>query len=354
MIAIVKNLSDSSHSQLLGSRSLGCAGGGLSLNDSGLTLCLEIGLGLGLGSLLGGAGSSLDVDGNARLLGSALALLGSGRLGLALGASSLLSLVALGAISLTLAALLSGLGAVLVASSLDNLDETAENELNAADGVIVAGDHVVDRLRVGVRIDDGDDGDAETDSLLDGVGLADDVHDDECAGLLGHIGDTGEVLLKLIELATEHGSLLLVLGELAAVGLRSGLELTHALDGGADGLGVRERTAEPTLGDVELADGSGGLLDELGNLLLRGNKKDVLASENSVAEELGRLVEKRDALGEIDDVDTVALVEDVVLHLRIPALRLVTEVETSVKHILKANSREGRYRHFHLFVPFNL
>ena len=337
-----------------GGRSLGGTGGGLGLNDGGLTLGLEVSLSLGLGGLLGGAGGGLDVNSYRSLAGSALGAFLRAALGLTLGAGGLLGLVALGAIGLALAVLFSGLGAVLVVSGLDNLGETAENELDAADGVVVAGDDEIDRLGVGVRIDDGDDGDTETDGFLNGVLLADDVNDDDGAGLLGHIGDTGQILLELVELAAEHRSFLLVLGELAAVSLGGSLKLTHALDGRTDRLGVGERAAEPALGDVELADGSRAVLNEFGNLLLGGDEEDVLTGENGVAEELGSFVEESDALGEVDDVDTVALVEDITFHLRVPTLRLVTEVETGVEHILERNTRKGGGRHFHLFVPFNL
>ena len=194
----------------------------------------------------------------------------------------------------------------------------------------------------------------ETDGFLDGIGLTDAVDDDNGAGLLGHLGDTSEVLLKLGELATKHGGLLLVLGELATVGLGRRLELTHALDGRTDRLGVRQRAAEPTLGDVELLDRLGRVLDHLSRLLLRRDEEDLLAVEDRVTEERGGLVEHRDGLREIDDVDAVALVEDVTLHLRIPALGLVTEVQTGVKHVLEGNSRELGGWHFHFVFSFNL
>ena len=149
-----------------------------------------------------------------------------------------------------------------------NISPSNKHELDAPDGIVVAGDDVVDRLRVGVGVDDRDDGDVQSHRLLDSVGLAHDVDDDDRARELGHVGDAGEVLLELVELAAEHRGLLLVLGELAAVGLGGRLELAHAADGRADGLRVRERAAEPTLGHVELLDGLGRALDELGDLLL--------------------------------------------------------------------------------------
>ena len=193
----------------------------------------------------------------------------------------------------------------------------------------------------------------ETDGFLDGVRLADDVNDDDCAGELGHFRNAGEVLLELVELAAEHRGLLLVLGELAAVGLRGRLELAHAADGRTESLRVRERAAEPTLGHVELLDRLGRALDELGDLLLRGDEEDLLAGENRVLEELRGLVEKSDGLREVDDVDTVALVEDVTFHLRVPTLRLMAEVKTGIKHILERDARKGRRRHFHFVFSLN-
>ena len=193
----------------------------------------------------------------------------------------------------------------------------------------------------------------ETHRLLDGVGLANDIDDDERARELRHVGDAGEVLLELVELAAEHRGLLLVLGELAAVGLGGRLELAHAADGRADGLRVRERAAEPALGHVELLDGLGRRLDELGDLLLRRDEEDLLAAEDRVLEELRGLVEEGDGLGEVDDVDSVALVEDVSLHLRVPALRLMAEVKTGIKHVLERDAREGGRRHFHFVFSLN-
>ena len=336
-------------SGLRGGRGLGGGGGGLGGLDVGLPLRGEIGLRLGLGGLLRGARGGLHVGGDAGLRGRALR--GARRLRadarLALRAGGLLGRVALRALGLALAVLLGGLRAVLVVRALDDLREAVQDQLDAADGVVVARDDVVDRLRVGVRVDDRDDGDVQADRLLDGVRLLDAVDDEDAAGLLGHLGDARQVRLELRELAAEHRVLLLVLGELAAVRLRRRLQLAHALDGGAEGLRVGERAAEPALGHVELVDALRRLLDHLGDLLLRRDEEDLLAGEDGVAHERGRLVEELDGLLEVDDVDAVALVEDVAFHLRIPALGLVTEVQTGVKEVLEGDAREGRRRHFH-------
>jgi len=43
------------------------------------------------------------------------------------------------------------------------------------------------------------------------------------------------------------------------------------------------------------------------------------------------VLEQLGGLGEVDDVDPVALAEDVLLHLRVPALRLVSEVDAGLE-----------------------
>ena len=75
---------------------------------------------------------------------------------------------------------------------------------------------------------------------------------------------------------------------------------------------------------------------------------DLLTVENRLAEEFRRLVDECHRLGEVDDVDAVALVEDVGFHLRVPALRLVAEVKPSVEEILKRQARGLGGRHIHL------
>ena len=44
---------------------------------------------------------------------------------------------------------------------------------------------------------------------------------------------------------------------------------------------------------------------------------------------------------EIDDVDPVPLAEDVLLHLRVPALRLVSEVDPRLEQILQRNAAQA-------------
>jgi hypothetical protein len=62
----------------------------------------------------------------------------------------------------------------------------------------------------------------------------------------------------------------------------------------------------------------------------------VLAICGEVADELMRRVEEWDRLLQIEDVNAIALSEDEALHLRVPAIFLVTEVDASFKELLEA------------------
>ena len=76
-------------------------------------------------------------------------------------------------------------------------------------------------------------------------------------------------------------------------------------------------------------------LDDLLGLLLRRHEEDLLALGHHAAEELRRLVDQLDGLGQVDDVDAVALVEDVAFHLRVPALGLVAEMQAGLDEVLE-------------------
>ena len=111
-----------------------------------------------------------------------------------------------------------------------------------------------------------------------------------------------------------------------------------------DRLEVRERAAEPARGDVGHAAARRLDLDRLLRLLLRADEEHRLAvATATAAREVHRLLEQRDGLLEVDDVDAVALGEDVALHARVPAVGLVSEVDAGFEQGLHRR-REGKVR----------
>src|SRR5262249_45439005 len=67
---------------------------------------------------------------------------------------------------------------------------------------------------------------------------------------------------------------------------------------------------------------------------LGADEQDRLALSGQVGNKLRRLFKHFERLLQIDDVNSIALAEDVFLHLGIPALRLMPEVNTRFEQLL--------------------
>ena len=68
-------------------------------------------------------------------------------------------------------------------------------------------------------------------------------------------------------------------------------------------------------------------------------KSTVPRRAGDVGDERVRLLEQRLGLGEVDDVDAAALAEDEPLHLRVPAARLVAEMDAGLQEVLHGHDR---------------
>ena len=224
-----------------------------------------------------------------------------------------------------------GLGDLLLAGTGEaGIGEELAHELDRGDGVVVAGDAVIDHVGIGVGVDEGDHGDAEALGLLDGVLLALGVDDEKGGrGALELTGAT-EVGLQLGELLTQDSLLLLAAQGHGAVGDHA-LELLEAVDAGADGHEVGEHAAEPALVDVRHVGALGGGLHGLLSLLLGADEEDLATLGSGLLQEGVSLVGLDDGLLEVEDVDVVALTEDERLHLGVPTTGLVTEVAASLE-----------------------
>src|SRR4030095_14279873 len=110
----------------------------------------------------------------------------------------------------------------------DRFGQGSSDELDRPDRVIVTSDGHRDEIWVGIRVDDGDDRNAQLVRLADGDPLLLRVDDEHESGQARHVPDTVEILRKLLTLATEHELLFFrVVLELAArLGAR--FELLHA------------------------------------------------------------------------------------------------------------------------------
>src|SRR5690606_29510483 len=110
-------------------------------------------------------------------------------------------------------------------------------------------------------------------------------------------------------------------------------ELTQSGDRMGNSLPVGQHAAEPARIDIILRALTSRFGDQRRCLTLGAHEQDATAIGNSIADQLQGAIERRHGLAEIDDVNIVANTEDEPLHLGVPAVLLVTEVNAGLKQL---------------------
>ena len=232
------------------------------------------------------------------------------------------------------------LGRDLLLPRGDPVGDRAHDQAARADRVVVARDHVVGLVRIAVRVDERDDRQPEPARLAHGELLLAEVDDEDRVRLPAHVGDAAEVRLELLELA-EHRDALLRRQQVELALLLQAAQLVQPLDPVGDRAPVREQPAEPAVVHVRHADALGLLGDGVLALLLRADEEDGAAAVGDVLDEIVCLLDECKRLLEVDDVDPAALGEDEALHLRVPAARLVAEMDSGLQELSHAYGRQG-------------
>ena len=161
-------------------------------------------------------------------------------------------------------------------------------------------------------------------------------------GVFGQVADTAERLVQLVELALLEEELLLGEAAVRRVLEVELLELLHAREALGDRLEVGEESTEPALVDVGLADARRLLGEDFLGLLLGADEEDGAAVGDRLLDELVRLVDVRQRLLQVDDVDAAALGEDEALDFRVPPAGLVSEVDAAVEQLANGDDGHGR------------
>ena len=84
-----------------------------------------------------------------------------------------------------------------------------------------------------------------------------------------------------------------------------------------------------------------GFRDGVLRLALGADEQHAAAARDRVRDGLERLMQQRHRLGEVDDMDIVAGAENIRLHLRVPAVRLVAEMGAGVEQAAHGEIRQG-------------
>ena len=111
----------------------------------------------------------------------------------------------------------------------------------------------------------------------------------------------------------------------------------QTLDGFLQRRPVGERAAEPAVIHVVHSAAARLFGDGFLRLTFRADKKDRFALAAQLADVAAGVAEHLEGLLQINDVDSVAFAEDILLHLRVPSPRLVAEMHPGLQQLLHRN-----------------
>ena len=220
----------------------------------------------------------------------------------------------------------------------EGIGDHAGHEAHGPDRVVVAGDREIDLVGVAVRVDDRDHGDAQLPRLVDGDVLLLRVDHEDRVGEPLEVLDAAEVARELVALVAQADRFLLgqVVERAGALHL---VQLAQAQQPLGDRREVREHAAEPAVVHERHADARRVLLHDFLGLLLRADEQHDAAAAAEALHELVGLLEAREGLLEVDDVDAGTLPVQESLHLRVPPARLVAEVHARLEELPPGDDR---------------
>ena len=218
-------------------------------------------------------------------------------------------------------------------------DQTGDQR-DRPDRVVVARDHEVHLVGIAVRVHDRDHRDAELARLVDRDVLLLRVDHEDRVGEPFEALHAAEVALELLLLVPQADRL--ALGEEVERARALHLaQLAQAEQSTRDRLEVREHPAEPAGRDERHPDANGVVGDDLLGLLLGPDEQDHAAAMTEIPRVRVGLLEARQGLLEVDDVDPGAFPVQVPAHLRVPTSCLVPEVHPCLEELPPGHDRHG-------------
>ena len=220
----------------------------------------------------------------------------------------------------------------------DRVGDLGDHQFHGPDGVVVAGDRIIDHIRIAVGVDHGDDRNLQLAGFLDGDLFFLRIDDEERVGQAVHVFDAAQEALELIQLVGQLGDFFLgehVEGALIA----HPFEFAQTRDALLNRGEVGEHAAQPALVHEVCARTERLFLDRVLRLLLGADEQHDFAVARHLPDGGVDLAQAQHRLLQIDDVDAVALLEDVGLHLGVPPAGLMAEVDARLQEILHCNNR---------------
>src|SRR6185312_14995459 len=209
----------------------------------------------------------------------------------------------------------------------------AEDQLDRSDSVVVARDRVRHRVGVTIRIDERHDRDVQAYTLRDRDVLFHRVDDEDGRGQALHRLDAAKIAVHPLDFVADI-ELFFLRQTRVVPPLHRSLKVLQVLHAALDRPKVRERAAKPTVVDERQRCARRFHLDRFPGLLLRADNEHVGPPRDNIADEVDGRVEPRHRLLQVDDVNAVSFGEDELAHFRVPAPRLVAEVNPGLQELL--------------------
>src|ERR1700730_16425413 len=209
-------------------------------------------------------------------------------------------------------------------------------QANGAQSVVIPWNDPVDHVGVAIGIYHRNDRHAHTPRFLDrdffGVG----IDNEHGIGKLRHILDSFEILKEVLHFALE--ARFFFLRELIHAAIFGhGLQQLQTLDRFLQRRPVRQRATQPAVVHEKCAAALRLFGDRFLGLALSAHKKNVPSLRGKFTNEATGFAEHFQRLLKIDNVNAVAFPENILLHFRIPASCLVTEVNSGLQQLFHGN-----------------
>ena len=215
-------------------------------------------------------------------------------------------------------------------------------ELNRANCVIVAGNHIVHAFRVAVCVNDADNWNLEIVGFGHSDTLMFDINHEQRVRQAAHIFDASDTALQFLLRPCQHQRLFLGKAVKSSILLLS-FEIFELFDRAPDSLIVSQHATEPAVIDIRHSRTLCLLSHNLSCSTLGAYEKNLLLFISELGYLFESIIECWDSVFQIDDVNLVAGSKNVWLHLRVPVAALVSEMCACTEHFLHIDGHVGTF-----------